>query len=605
MGWLKELSVTRHDTSSANVSIYWHGSVTLLFCLYFSLGVCAETVPAEKEPNNPSTSGITTDPIEIGRRIYQEGILPNGQQLIGMLPDNMKFEGQQASCANCHRPSGMGTVEGENQIQPITGKFLFAKKGDMALATMDTRIGKRFNQSHEPYTDESLAKAISEGMTVGGRKMNPMMMPLYPLAKPEMDGLIAYLKQLSSQTSPGVTEQVIHFATVIAPGVSADRRKLLHDMIHGIIVQKNGSTVVGNRGSRHHMASAAELVLGTERKWEVHEWELQGEPESWLGQLEKLYQSQPVFALVSGVSDTTWQPVQAFCQQQKVPCWFPSVYLPPLSEQHYSIYFSRGLALEAEVLGKYLRDNKKARPKSLIQVYRDDYVGKGAAEELTRVLADSGIKLENRILKNDNPEEWKSILSGLGKNATVMLWLRPADLSALGKSGLTPPATAFFSTLLAGGEKGPIPDAWKANTHLVYPYDLPKSRQVNMRNFYAWLNVHKIPLADEPFQAEIFFALSFLTDTVSEMLDNLYRDYLVERAENMLSRSEGGRSEQQARDFEMWVGPHDPNIKHTTTTIYPHLSLGDTQRFASKGAYIVRFDKKGELVVESDWIVPK
>jgi len=46
--------------------------------------------------------------------------------------------------------------------------------------------------------------------------------------------------------------------------------------------------------------------------------------------------------------------------------------------------------------------------------------------------------------------------------------------------------------------------------------------------------------------------------------------------------------------------------KSQGTTIYPHLSLGPGQRFASKGAYIVRFadEKSDKLIAESDWIIP-
>jgi hypothetical protein len=85
-------------------------------------------------------------------------------------------------------------------------------------------------------------------------------------------------------------------------------------------------------------------------------------------------------------------------------------------------------------------------------------------------------------------------------------------------------------------------------------------------------------MVDETMQAEVYFNLMLLTDLTTIMLDNLYRDYLVERAEDMLSQG--------------------ANI-----TAYPHLSLGTGQRFASKGGYIVRFEGD-KLVAESDWIVP-
>ncbi len=141
--------------------------------------------------------------------------------------------------------------------------------------------------------------------------------------------------------------------------------------------------------------------------------------------------------------------------------------------------------------------------------------------------------------------------------------------------------------------------------------------------------MRKLPLVDEAMQSEAYFALNFLTDTVSEMLNNMYRDYLMERAETMLSKREGGKAEQEARDrlflgrtgdmerkygertappgTRVTIQPHAGSaVKSEGTTIYPRLSLGPGQRFASKGGYIVRFASPEDvkLIAESDWIIP-
>ena len=169
---------------------------------------------------------------------------------------------------------------------------------------------------------------------------------------------------------------------------------------------------------------------------------------------------------------------------------------------------------------------------------------------------------------------------------------------------------------------------WKADSHLIYLYELPAKREMNLTYFHVWINMHKFPLVDEAMQSEVFFSLNYLTDTTAEMLDNLYRDYLLERAETMMDKREGVKSEQETRD-RLYLGkPGDLVRKHGEmtakeevrvsitgqrsaaishgTTIYPHLSLGPGQRFSSKGGYIVRFadDRSEKLIDESGWIVP-
>src|SRR5512141_2673652 len=342
---------------------------------------------------------VGNEELEMGRRIYAEGLLPSGAALTGTRFDSTVVSGAQAACINCHRRSGMGQVEGDLQVSPIAGNFLFAPKSDKHLAVMDPRVSKALNQAHDPYTNASLADAILHGKNNQGREMS-VAMPRYNLSPKELDALTAYLRQLSAEWSPGATQHNIRFATVITPDVDPLRRKTMIDMMQTIVRQKNGSTQSAMKGNRRHMTSAAEFVLGTERTWDLDVWELQGAPETWGGQLEEHYRNQPVFALISGVSTSTWQPVHDFCNREKVPCWFPSVDLPVTSPSQYAFYFSGGVMLAADVLARHLLDSD-GFPKRLIQVFRDEGAGRAASVELEHALEGSSIKVENQVLGTD------------------------------------------------------------------------------------------------------------------------------------------------------------------------------------------------------------
>jgi len=575
---------------------------------------------------------VRADELSVGRLIYTEGKLENGAELHASRAGRAPMLGTRAACVNCHRPSGMGQVESDIQIPPITGNYLFASQSDKRIATMDLHVNKRFNQAHTPYTDATLTAAIRHGINSDGREMN-VLMPRFDIDDSEMASLIAYLKQLSAQWSPGVTGTTVRFATVITPDVDPTRRKLMRDMAQAIVRQKNSSTVPSLPASeqgrpRRHMTTAAELMLGTERNWDLSVWELHGEASTWGQQLRSLYQQNPVFALVSGVSNTTWQPMHEFCAQEKLPCWFPSVNLAGDQTSAYAFYFSGGVQLEAKALAQHLTA-QRSRPGTVVQVHTDDELGRAAARGLRLALVDSKVKLLDRPLRVDLPEvkALQQAMLGLKPKDVLVLWLRPDQLAVL-EQVPPPKGKTYLSGSLARGEFAPLPAKWRLNTSLVYPYELPEKRAKNLEYFHVWMAIHKMPMVDEIMQSEVFFAFSFMTDLLSEMLDNIYRDYLLERAETMLSKREAAKAEMETRDRyflgkagdlvrRRGLSTIDPSsriridhqgtvAKSEGTTIYPHLSLASEQRLASKSAYIVRFaqDSGTALVVESEQIVP-
>ena len=520
--------------------------------------------------------------VELGRRIYMEGILPSGKPLQGKRQDTVQVEGATAACETCHRRSGMGSLEGNIVVSPINGGFLFATAENRPIALMDQRAPKNLTRAHEPYTEASFTKVLRENVNVDGRAMNALM-PKYDLSDAEVKALMAYLRQLSAEVSPGVGTDKVHFATIITPDTDPKKKDAMVSMMQASFAQRNAS----QQTYSGRMRMPIDLIPRTLRNWELVVWELQGAPDTWGAQLAENYRKQPVFAVISGLSNTTWAPVHTFCQLEKLPCMLPSVALPPAETGYYSIYYSRGVALEADVLAKHLHNQEKNAPHRLFQVYRDNEVGQGAAQALTKALHDSGIQIENRVLSGNEPSALKAALKGVSNKDALMLWLNPADLSALNKvESQKLPAVTYVSGFLTQENYDFASKEWKPQIRVVYPYDLGEkrqgseaSRQGSEESLKRWLKTWQLPVVDVAFQSEVFFNLLFLTDISSQMLDNLYRDYMIERAEDMLSLG-------------------------SNVSLYPHLSLARGQRFASKGAYIAHFATDGKLVAESDWIVP-
>jgi cytochrome c553 len=79
------------------------------------LGLVTLAFIARAEPPVASSAEV-----ELGRRIYMEGILPSGAPLKGKRANAVQVEGAAAACETCHRRSGMGSLEGNIVVTPRT-----------------------------------------------------------------------------------------------------------------------------------------------------------------------------------------------------------------------------------------------------------------------------------------------------------------------------------------------------------------------------------------------------------------------------------------------------------------------------------------------------
>ena len=537
---------------------------------------CAVNVVVLLFSPTSATAAQPTAPT-VGEVMYRAGFLPSGQPLRGNRQGGVAVEGSDAACVKCHRRSGLGTSEGRIIIPPITARYLFRPNGK-APEDMDYRFGLDAAAKHEPYTDATLARAIQEGVGRDGRQLD-YLMPRYGLDRPAAAALITYLKGLSSATSPGVDADTLHIATIITPDADRVQRKGMLDVLERFIADKNAAILAAERRAR----ASPEAGYRITRRWQLHVWELSGEPDTWERQLHERVNAQPVFAVLSGLGGRTWAPVHRFCETESIPCLFPNTELPVSAESDfYALYFSKGVLLEAQLLARRLHDSRgPVQRKRLVQIFRHEDIGEDAAKALrveARSLALDAV--ERPLTTNATATELGEALDDVRAGDVLMLWLRPADLARLAPER-APGAEVFFSGIMGGLENSPLPAAWRQNSKMTYPFDLPDLRKVRMNFPLGWLKAKDVAVVAERVQTDTFLACVILADIVAEMLDTLVRDYLVERIEAMLGR-------------------------RTVNGYYPRLGLGPGQRFASKGGYIVHFAEPDgpRLFADGDWLVP-
>ncbi len=548
------------------------------------LGLLAATAPAASGPS------VKDDALaDRGRRIYEQGLLPDGSPLRAMRPEGFTLEGEQAACVTCHRESGMGSVEGSIDrtilVPPVAGPVLFAP----------ARFhGTFLDRSHHwvpndawaralirgAYDETSLGRSLREGVAPDGQRLVAPM-PRYDLDEPALSALTAYLRQLGSEPAPGVEANTLHLATVVTP----DAPPGYADAMLGVL----------------RSWSAASKTSGSD--WRLHLWELSGPAADWRAQLEARYREQPVFALLSGAGGSEWTPVHRFCEENRVPCVLPVVDVAPEGVPgFYPVYFSPGVPLEARLLARHL--STEARPAGgaeppIVQVFSDT-AGRRAAEAFAASLEPGA---GTSSLRRFRPTAPSAALDGVDDGTVLVLWLRSPDIEQLATALPMGPETGtlYLSSLLAPPESIVLPPAWKARvTYASLFDDLGLQGEIAKLRLSSWLDRQGLPGGqDLRVQADAYAACYLFSRALGEIRgQELRRPKVPLGREHVLETLETGVS--KYADGTDLVDP-DSHVAY-----YGRMSLGPRQRTAVRGGILLRYASPDSqrLVAASNRIVP-
>jgi hypothetical protein len=322
------------------------------------------------------------------------------------------------------------------------------------------------------------------------------------------------------------------------------------------------------------------------RRYSLAVWELQGDPSTWTRQLEDYYREAPVFALIGGIAKD-WAPIHEFSERNEIPCLLPITEYPVVSDTDwYTLYYSKGYYQEGEAAARFLRrSDAVANDAPVVQVLRpghaarDTAAGFTAARKAMRLSSPTDIVLAPEL--TIGPGFWSDIVRS-HPGAVLVLWLGPDDLGDLATlATLETPPVVFLSTSLLGDDPATVPAAVRSFTYLTYPHSLPEDIGRSRLGVEGWLRAKGIPVTDFEIQAKVYFLGWMLAATVKGMRDDFYRDYFMDVVGMM-------------RDEYYSIG-----------AVYPRLSFGPGQRYASKGCYVVQVSEGDQPTLEkrSDWVI--
>ena len=248
------------------------------------------------------------------------------------------------------------------------------------------------------------------------------------------------------------------------------------DVLQAFFRDKNGGT---RKEARRREVGTEQMYLAY-RTWVLHVWELEGAPETWRAQLDAYYRQQPVFAVIGGMGSGSWQPVHAFCEGVGLPCVFPDVDYPVDTARAITpLYFSRGVALEAEVLAKHVAETAPSGTDRSCRCFATTTAGacrrRPCAMRCGAGASRPSPTIRSRTAGRCQPSSGTA--AAAARPGIAGVWLDAADVLGLGGDG---GATRRAAGRLCVGaacppcsSAGMLPDGWLERLRMVYLFELP------------------------------------------------------------------------------------------------------------------------------------
>ncbi|MFZ2197829.1 MAG: ABC transporter substrate-binding protein, partial [Thermodesulfovibrionales bacterium] len=530
------------------------------FCLLLAVFCSVATGDSNQKPFSVSNMPAE-EALRLGERIYREGVLPSGAPMEAVVKGDIPVDGTAFSCESCHMRSGLGSIEGRVITPPTNGKKLF-----QPLKTLYKKVVVGSMPDRRPaYTEESLADVLRGGIDPSGRTLNDIM-PRYMLDDRDMAILIYYLKSLSSQFSPGVTDTTLRIAAIITDDVSPEEGEVMIALLEDYFTYRNNTAKAYGMGKRQ--SRMTETMLGAREAahldLKLSRWVLKGPPQTWRSQLEEFYRAEPVFALLGGITSGEWKPIHDFSEAHRIPSLFPLTDLPVISETDwYTLYLSKGYYQEGEGAARYLsgQDNLK-KGKTIVEIVRDSSEGRALSTGFRETWRDMGNQPPLTItLKSEETltEELLQRVMVKEKPAVLVIWDGPEVLPALEalQASKDMPDVVLVSFGYLGKDVWTLGEGLRDFVYITYPFRLPQDEAKLSFSVPIMRNM-EIKGDAQLILKRTYAVIQILARALMDLKGEYYRDRFLDVI--------GMMADQQV-------------------PLYERFSFGPGQRYASKGCY--------------------
>ncbi len=537
-------------------------------------------------PTAQAASTDQADTLRLGERMYREGILPSGEPMKAFVKGDVPVSGTTFTCVSCHLRSGLGSFEGKVVTPPTNGRILYQPrepfiKGSEFVPYIHTYAV--YLPVRPAYTDATLSAVMTTGFDPTGRSVVSVM-PRYEINDKDMAILIAYLKTLSEKPSPGVGKNEITFATVIVEGTDPSAVNAMITPIQFGIDRKNSLATAANKDPRVARMSYNMSGNLTYMKFTLSRWVLKGSSSTWRKQLDDYYKAEPVFALLGGITNSDWEPIHRFCEDNKIPNLLPITEYPVLSSTDwYTLYPSRGIRQEGEAAARYMHSMYDLfKDRQIIQIIRTDRRAEALAAGFRETWSQTGHAPTQEITlapgEKLTPERLQQIVSK-EKPAALLIWddasFLPALKSLVGKPDQ--PGLVIASGTYMGMALWTVPEELRDLLSMTYPYRLPQEDARYDKSIKRVLSGKMIESYDPRIIRQSYITNEILGKALLEMRGEYYRDFLLDT-------------------IGMKADQYYP--------LYERVSFGPGQRYASKGCFIVQLSKgkTPQLERRSEWM---